>query len=221
MEERRGYNPSVISILIPCKDEPRILEMMLETEKWFECSQILVANDRYGYGKGWAVREALKSCTGEIVAIIDGDLDIHPRMMWRLIPFLADYDVVVGKKQIKGLWSRRILTFLSRIYIKLLFGLDVETQTGVKIFRRDALFPWKSDSFAYDIEVLINAKRNGMTMIDIPVEAEIGRKMKLISIWKCFIESLKLLFVKTPIYTPEDIPLANHPHRSSDSEIPA
>lgn len=182
----------VISILIPSRSEPNILKTMMAINEELPDAQVIIANDRYSKGKGWAVREALGEATGEYIAFLDGDMDIEPRMLWRLIPFTDDYDVVVGKKQIRGLLSRRILTFLSRLYIRMFFGLNIDTQTGIKLFHRDALMEWKSDSFAFDIEILYNAKKAGKSIIEVPVETNIRKKAKLSSIWKCFIESLKL-----------------------------
>jgi glycosyltransferase involved in cell wall biosynthesis len=166
--------------------------MIIETEMQFPGAQIIIANDRYRKGKGWAVREALKQATGDFICFIDGDMDIHPRMIWRLLTFIDDYDIIVGTKKINGLLSRRILTFLSRIYIKILFNIDVETQTGIKIFKREALLPWKTDSFAFDIEILRNAKKQGFRMIEVPVETNITRKAKFKSIWKCLVDSFKI-----------------------------
>lgn len=182
----------MISILLPSRTEPRIIEMLEEIDKQFPNAQTIVANDRYQMGKGWAMREALSQAEFDVICFLDGDLDIHPRMIWRLLPFIEDYDIVVGKKAITGLWSRRILTALSRIYIWMLFGLNVDTQTGIKMFRRQALSSWKSDSFAFDIEVLTKARAAGMTMVEVPIEANIRKRMKAGSVWKCLIESIKI-----------------------------
>lgn len=181
-----------LSILLPSKNEPRILETLIEIDKHFPNAQVVIANDRYGKGKGWAMREALHEANGDIIAFIDGDMDIHPKMLWRLFPFLDDYDIVVGRKQVRGLLSRRILTRLSRLYIRFLFGLGIDTQTGIKLFRRNALYHWETTSFAFDIEILYNAKRMGYSIIEVPVEANIEKRMKIKSIIKCFTESLKI-----------------------------
>ena len=187
----------MISILIPSNNEENIVKMLMETELFFPQAQIIVSSDRKRRGKGWALRESLREADGDFIVLIDGDLDIHPRMINRLLPFLSDYDVVVGKKEIKGLFSRRILTCLSRIYIRIFFGLNIDTQTGVKVFRRDAIFQWQTDSFAFDIEMLFLAKHAGKRIIEVPVEANIKRKAKLSSVIKCFTESVKLLRLYT------------------------
>ena len=183
-----------LSILIPCKEEPKIHLMVEKTAKCFPEAQIIVCNDRLGHGKGWAVRQALAEATGEYIAFIDGDLDIHPRMLERLIPFLEDYDIVVGKKNVRRSFSRRIITRLSRLYIRLLFGFDFDTQTGIKIFHRYALLPWKSDSFIFDLEILVKARSKGLQMAEVPVEVtdhgSSSKPMRLANIFRTFKESL-------------------------------
>ena len=182
----------MISVLLPSKQEPKVLEVMMILEEMLPDVQIIIANDRYGMGKGWAMREALSQAQYDVVCFLDADMDIHPKMIWRLMPFLDDYDIVVGKKQVRGFLSRRILTRLSRLYIWILFGLNLDTQTGIKLFRRDAIMPWLSNSFAFDIEILSNAKKAGFDIIEVPVETSTTKKMNIKSIFKCLIESFKI-----------------------------
>jgi len=181
----------MLSILIPSKEEPNILKMLADIDAHFPTAQVIVANDRYGKGKGWAVREALKEATGEYVVFIDGDGDIEAKMIWRLLAVIENYEIVVGKKKITGLWSRRIITFLSRIYIRLLFGVKVDTQTGIKMFRRHLIPEWRCNSFAFDIEILNKCKHR--RIVEVPIEANIRKKTNLKAVWACFVESVKLL----------------------------
>ena len=181
----------MISILIPNRVEPRVQEVISEIEVLLNCEVIIVV-DREAKGKGWAIREALSHAKGDIIAFLDGDMDIHPRMLLRLIPFICDYDIVVGKKQVRGILSRRLLTRLSRLYTRILFGLNIDTQTGIKLFRREALPSWDTNGFMYDLEILAQARLMGKSIIEIPVEANIERKMSTRSIYKCFCESIKI-----------------------------
>lgn len=184
----------MISVLIPNCEEERIHEVVSCIEKSlhdYEC-EVIIASDRDRHGKGWAVREALKEAKGDIICFIDGDMDIHPRMIKRLIPFLDDYDIVLGCKQIKGLLSRQILTFLTRIYIKLAFGIGYDTQTGIKMFHRHALSEWESNSFAFDIEIITRASIRGWGIIEVPVEVNKSSRMKLRSIINALKESIKI-----------------------------
>lgn len=182
----------MLSIILPSKNEPNVLNVVEQLEILFPESQIIVSNDGAGHGKGWAVREALKHASGDYVVFLDGDGDISPKMIKRLIPFIEDHDIVCGVKPISGLWSRRILTFFSRYYIALCFNIKVDSQTGIKLFRRYALTEFYNNGFLFDLEILSVAKQKGMSMIEVPVEAKVNKRMKMKSIWNTFKESLTL-----------------------------
>lgn len=187
----------LLSIIIPSRTEPNIQDMVDITEKHFpNAHQIIVANDREGHGKGWAVRQALQHATGDVICFIDGDMDIHPRMIKRLIPFLDDYDCVVGRKQIRGLLSRRILTRLSRLYIHTLFDINIDTQTGLKLFNRHILEDWKSDKFMFDLEILAKLRQKRIDIIEVPVEVTpVGassKRMGVKNVYNCLIESFMI-----------------------------
>jgi glycosyltransferase involved in cell wall biosynthesis len=182
----------MISVIIPCKNEENIHKVVDGVEQLFPGSQILIASDRLGNGKGWAVRMGLKHATGDIIVFLDGDGDIHPRMINRLLPHLDEFDIVVGKKDLRGFLSRRIITILSRLYIRLMFGLKCDTQTGIKAFKRAALLDWETNGFAFDIEILAKAHYSGFSMYEVTVDAEIVRKMKVKSIINTLFETFKI-----------------------------
>jgi glycosyltransferase involved in cell wall biosynthesis len=158
--------------------------------------EVVIASDPDSDGKGAALREGLRVSHGELIVFLDADLDIHPRMILRLLPYIEDYDIVVGTKDISRLSNqRKIITFLSRIYIRLFFGVRVDSQTGIKLFKRDAIPEWETNGFAFDIEILAKASKNGKTMIEVPIEAHITRSMPLKAVWKTFKESLRIWFL--------------------------
>lgn len=195
MAERSACGALMITFIIPNRNEPRVKEVAEAIEKAFTKFpgiEVLISNDPTGKGKGWAVRQAIPKAKHNYICIIDGDMDIHPRMAQRLLAFIVDYDIVVGKKQIRGLLSRRILTVLSRLYIWSLFGLNIDTQTGIKLFKKKAIPYFETDGYMFDLEILVKAKKGGCRIIEVPVEANIERKMKFSSILKCFAESLKI-----------------------------
>lgn len=185
----------MLSILLPSHNEEGIEAFVEEVERVLPADQIIIARDRYSRGKGWAVREALLHARGDQIAFLDSDGDIPPRMLKRLLPFLEDYDCVVGSKKIyRAPWHRKIITHLSRLYIRIAFGLNVDTQTGIKLFRSEALEYWKTDGFFFDVEVLAKAKRRGMRIIEVPIEAEIKSGMSLKAIYLTLRESVWLWF---------------------------
>jgi len=186
----------VLSIIIPNHNEPNIEKVTVILRESYPEAQIIIVDDPSGNGKGWAVRTGLGNTAGESVVFLDADMDIHPKMIKRLLPFLEDYDIVVGAKQInKGLLQRKILTFLSRLYIRVLFGLAIDTQTGIKVFRRKAIPDWKTDGYGFDIEVLYKARKLGFSMIEVPIDAAISKRMSWKSILGTLKESLRIRFL--------------------------
>ena len=179
----------MLSVIIPCKEAHRseqIMKMLAETERWCPESagtaEIIIVNDRYGRGKGFALREGVKNAKGDCICFIDSDLDIHPSWIDVLHSNLERFDIVIGRKPIEGRISRRIITFCSRIFIGVLFGLWIDTQTGIKMFKRSALPDWSDNSFAFDIEVLSKAKRAGAKITEFPITANITKSMPFRSI---------------------------------------
>lgn len=73
-----------------------------------------------------------------------------------------------------------------------MFGIPVNTQTGIKMFRRHTIKPWETNSFAADIEILGKAHKLGYRMVEVPVDAKVTRKMKFKAIWETFKESIKI-----------------------------
>ena len=196
METRKvGDNTLNLSIIIPCKsghDDPHIVGMVEATERICPNAQIIVSSDRYGRGKGWALREGLQHAQGDIICFIDGDLDIDPGWIPELMYCLQGCDIVIGKKPITGLWKRRVITFCSRLFIGTLFGLWCDTQTGIKMFRRNALPQWQDDSFAFDIEILSKAKKAKAVIRECPIEVNIRKNMPTRSILRFIKGALKI-----------------------------
>ena len=87
----------------------------------------------------------------------------------KLQSLIEGFDIVVGKKELPRRWDRKLLTIASRLWIKVLFGLDVDTQTGLKGFNYKP--GWKTDGWAVDSEILHKAQQLGKTMTEIPVHA--------------------------------------------------
>lgn len=180
-------------MILPSKNEPGVHKVMEELEYLYPEAQLIVSNDGAGHGKGWAFRAALPHATGDTIVMLDADGDISPRMIARLLPFLADYDIVCGTKPISGRKSRRIISYFSRLYIALCFGIKCDSQTGIKVFRREAIPTFYSNRWLFDLEILSVAKQQGFSMIEVPIEYTPGNnKVKLISLWKTLKESITL-----------------------------
>lgn len=189
----------MLSILIPSREGGAVHEFVEELERLLPVSEIIICNDREQKGKGWALREALRHAKGDQIAFIDGDGEIPARMMNRLLPFLEDFDVVVGSKRIThSPLRRRVMTRLTRIWFKFLFGVKVDTQTGIKLFRRSAFDYldnyWNANGFIFDVEILELLQRKGFSLVEVPVEVEIRRQLAFTTIFRITGESIWLKF---------------------------
>jgi len=187
----------MLSILIPNHNEESMSAFVNEIERSLPVHEIVIVRDREGKGKGWALREALKQATGDQIAFLDGDGEIPARMLRRLLPFLEDFDVVVGSKRITHSPTRRkVMTHVTRIWFRFLFGVQVDTQTGIKLFRKSCFDYmadyWDANGFIFDVEILEFLQRKGFRLVEVPIECEIRRQLPFKQIFRITGESLWL-----------------------------
>jgi glycosyltransferase involved in cell wall biosynthesis len=156
-----------------------------------EQDEIWAVNDQDGAGKGYVIREGLKNANADYYIFIDGDGDINPRQISRIVYYLrCGYDVVVGKKELPQRLGRKILTWASRIWIRMLFGINVDTQTGLKGFNYKP--EWVTDGWAFDIEILYKAKKAGKAMKEVPVHAIVSSGKNWKDIWSTLVDTVKI-----------------------------
>lgn len=87
------------------------------------------------FGKESAMLAGLGRATGDVVAIMDADLQHPPEMLGRMVSLLAgDYDQVVARRTRTG--ERAMRKAVSRMYYRLINKVvDVELEDGVGDFR--------------------------------------------------------------------------------------
>mgnify|MGYP002639340007 FL=1 len=117
------------------------------------------------------------------VITFDGDGQHLPEGALRIVPGLEEgYDVVIGKDNDRGGWSRKFC----RGVLNRLSGLDVSDFTsGLRGYSRAAMGQLTHGSFLnldyQDLGVLFMAKKKGLQLIEVPVNMEIraGEKSKV------------------------------------------
>lgn len=185
----------MLNIIMPNHKEAEAYNTLRTAKALFPDAQIIISPDEAARGKGWAVRKGILASLGDTVVLLDSDGDIHPRMIKRLLPFLEDFDIVVGVKNYTGMkLSRKILMLLSRAYIKIAFNLDFTTQTGIKAMSKRAIQRWDSNGFMFDLEFLAKAYRSGLKIIEVPVIAKSTKTKSWGVIWKAFVDSIKIWY---------------------------
>jgi glycosyltransferase involved in cell wall biosynthesis len=185
-----------LSIIIPNYRERRLMEVYARIKWYFPKAQIILSDDTNGNGKGWSLREGFKKATGDLIVFLDGDMDVNPREIKKLLNKMDRYDIALGTKDISKIqFRRRILSFCSRKFIKWLFGLPIEdTQTGLKMFKRHALREWSMNGYAFDCEILLDAHLRGCTMCEVPIEVKVTDTKSMKDILKTLFEAIRIKY---------------------------
>ncbi len=134
------------------------------------------------HGKGIALKHGFEASTGSHVLLLDGDLDLPPAQFTRLFETMEreEADVVIGSKRhpdsvLDYPKRRRIPSAIYYFIVKLLIGLPVrDTQTGIKLFKREALAYAMQRilvrEYAFDLELLAIIHEKGFRISEAPVE---------------------------------------------------
>ena len=140
-------------------------------------------------GKGATLFHGFEFTSGERIAFLDADLEIAPEYLLDLLDVMDDTnaDVVAGVKDMSDNqfpWLRRAMSKVYKRSVAFLFGLSIsDTQTGIKLFKREVLeatVPRLSISrFAFDIELLVASSRFGYKIVEYPVKIIYSRSGRL------------------------------------------
>ena len=149
------------------------------------CRPVLIAKNA---GKGSALKAGFRASSGGYVLLLDGDLDIAPKMLPKFFDSMAQNgsDIVIGSKRhpessVQYPWHRRLASAIYFGLVRLVVGLPVtDTQTGMKLFCRqvlgDALDRMLVKTYAFDLELLSIAYERGAKVSEAPVEIRFGQK---------------------------------------------
>lgn len=139
-------------------------------------------------GKGYALKQGFAKSTGDLVAFLDADSDLHPRQIITLLDVMHEMraDVVIGSKRHRDSKLnypiiRRVISWGYFTMARFLFGLPVhDTQTGIKLFRRevlDQILPGlQIEGFAFDLELLVAIHMYGYSIAEAPVVITFSRE---------------------------------------------
>ena len=134
-------------------------------------------------GKGHAVRTGVMRTSGRLVLFTDADGATPMKELERLEPALRDgADIAIGSRALRAedvnlqvRWYRRAIGSVFRGFVALLGTAGIgDTQCGFKLFEgtvaRDLFGRSRIDGFAFDVEILLLAQREGLSIAEIPVD---------------------------------------------------
>ncbi len=142
----------------------------------------LIANTQ-NHGKGYVVKQGMLAATGDYRIFVDADNAISMEQIEKFWPYFNEsYDIVIGSIELPGSvinenaqWYRRFLGKYSKYLIRIVAGLwDIhDSQRAFKLFTAEAarniFSKTKIDRFAFDIEVLVLAKKFKYKIKELPV----------------------------------------------------
>ncbi|GAC1391917.1 MAG: hypothetical protein NVSMB46_06180 [Candidatus Saccharimonadales bacterium] len=154
-------------------------------------------------GKAYSLHEGFKLAQYNYICMIDADLQYPPDAIVPMLDLIIkrNADVVITNRinhetSIIRKLSSKIFNFF---FVKLLFGFNYDTQSGLKVFKKDILnyVTFNSGAWSFDLEFIVRSLENNFKILSytIPFNARFSgeAKIKLIdSTYELIVESLKL-----------------------------
>jgi glycosyltransferase involved in cell wall biosynthesis len=196
----------LISIIIPCFNEEKYIEEIIKRvlEQNNISKEIIIVDDgstdgtteilkknietkvnkiiylEKNFGKGNAVKEAIKFANGEIILIQDADLEYNPKDYNKMIaPFISNNaDVVYGSRFISN-DSRRVIYFANTVANKILtFFLNcllnlnfTDVETGYKAFKTELVkkIYLNEKGFGFEVEITMKLSKIKVTFYEVGI----------------------------------------------------
>lgn len=151
-----------------------------KTSKILKKSQLRFVRHKINLGKGIALQTGTLAALKEnpdIIIFMDGDLQHKPS---DILDFLTTFkknpntDLIIGARQIgtqmklKAFLANKILTIIINLLFKTYLS---DTQCGFRAFKSSAYskIAWESHDYAVETEILVNAAKNNLKVVEIPI----------------------------------------------------
>lgn len=200
------FNYEIILVDDGSKDD----SFSLLSERFKNRKDVKVIRNFQNFGKGWAIKTGYEFSTGSFILFLDSDLELSPYHLPNFFKVMIENnaDAVIGSKIHKDSvldypLKRRIVSFVYYSIIKLFFGLPImDSQTGIKLFRREALEKALPKvlvkKFAFDIELLIILHKSKWRILSAPIELKFSRgkfgNIRFSTFIRTFIDTLAVLY---------------------------
>jgi len=149
---------------------------------------------RYDDGPSWRenLAKSFQKAGGQMIVFMDADLSADIARIPKLISSVSGgADIATGSRYLSGskvsrTLYREIISRAFNICIRIIFGSTVtDHECGFKAFKRETLFSLLDEmgydagyrrKMFWDSELLVRAQRRGLTVAEIPVHWEAGKK---------------------------------------------
>lgn len=146
-----------------------------------EDPRVRLVQNRRNAGKGSAVRNGVRSSSGDVVLFSDADLSTPIEEFEKLLPWVASSDLVIASRSLPDSnvlvhqpFYRELMGRIYNLLVRTLVirGL-IDTQCGFKLMSRraaDAIFRrQRINSFSFDVEMILIARKLGYAVKEVPV----------------------------------------------------
>lgn len=142
-----------------------------------------LSDNKINHGKGWVVRQGMLDAQGKYRLFMDADNSTSIKQVEKMWPYFKEgYDIIIGSRDIKGAvipvpqpWYRIMLGNVFNLIVQTISGLwgIWDTQCGFKYFSEKAVDDIFSkcliDRWAFDVEILVIAKKLGYKIKEVPI----------------------------------------------------
>ena len=171
----KGKDFEVIVVDDGSKDDTTKVVEQLKSQK------IRILKNMINKGKGFSVKRGVLEAKKEWVLFMDADNATSIREIEKFVPYLDDYDVLIGSRNLKESiitvkqpFTRRfpgkVFSFIVRL---ILWTAIKDTQCGFKVFKKGVIkniFGRQTiDRWGFDAELLYLAKKKGFRIKEVPI----------------------------------------------------
>ena len=145
--------------------------------------EVMHRTGKRGLGRSYidGLRHAIATTDAELICQMDADLSHNPEYLPAMTAAADHADLVIGSRYLNGVsvvnWPlhRIFLSAFGNRYIRTVTGLSAaDCTSGYRCWRREALArlpldTMVSDGYAFLVEMLFNAARNGSRITEVPI----------------------------------------------------
>ena len=168
---------------------------------------VVFVDNHENKGKGAVVNQGMRIARGDVALFMDADSATRIQEFDKMLPLFAQgFDVVIGSRRLSGSRIVKKQPLVRELGGKLfgwtvhaLFGLPfTDTQAGFKAFSREArelvFSAQRTFAWAFDVELLVLARRFGLRMAQVPIrwEDQAESRVKPLGMAKAFFDLVRL-----------------------------